>query len=967
MPQRPPLLANEPARLEVSRQLFILDTAPEPLFEAFVRQASQICGTPTAMVSLVDAERQWFKANPGLPGVSGTPRDMAFCAQAIAAGSLLEVCDAAQDIRFADNPLVNAAPGIRYYAGVPLSAPSGERVGTLSVIDHQPRRLTPAQTAALLALAELVQLALAMRRDLLRLALGTRSSHAMGLAEAESQYHSLVEDQLELVSLAHTDGTLVYVNQAYAAHFGHQPAALIGVSLYGFITAADREAVRSLLSGLVAGGPAVTGENRMQDAHGQERWVAWTNRIKPDARGRPLLHSVGRDVTDRKRAEAALRASQAFLERSERTAGVGGWELDLASGAVTWSAETRRIHEVDDDFVPTLDNAIQFYTPEARPLIEAAVQQGMASGEGWDLVLPMVTAQGRRIWTRAVGEVEHAEGVPVRLTGAFQDVTERHRLEERLADSERFLRLLADSLPLRIAYLDAQRRYRFVNQEWLKQFGGQHDAVLGRTRAELRPDDDDAPMAQRALAALAGQAQQFEFDELAGSGQLLRVENRLVPDFDAGGQARGFFVTGIDITQRSAAEAALRELTAIIDHTTDFVVQTDVQGGISYLNPSARRALGLGPQEALAGRYFGEFCTADTNRIFAQTIVPAVRSGGVWVGETTVLLAGGRAVPVSHMVLAHRGSDGRIARYSGVLRDISAQAEARQEIARQAETLRLVAESIPATVAVLDADGRYRFANSAFERWVARPRAQILGRSMAEVLGGAGHALRAPYIQQALAGQEVSFQADLAGPDGVLVQEITYVPLRLDSGRLDGFVSVGRDITRQKQEELRLKSLALRDPLTGLLNRAGFEDALETLQAGGSALALLYIDLDHFKPVNDTHGHPVGDAVLRLVAQRLAKLVRPSDVVTRLGGDEFAIAVPGLPGLAKARELAEKVLAAAALPFGVGALQVQIGACVGVAFDQLHSVAWRVLVARADAQLLAAKAAGRGRVCAEGA
>jgi diguanylate cyclase (GGDEF)-like protein/PAS domain S-box-containing protein len=956
--------ADEPARLQALRELFILDTEPEPLFDALARQAAEACGTPIGLVNLVDADRQWFKARFGLPDLVQTPRDVAFCAHTILGGGLFEVADATRDSRFANNPLVigaPGAPGVRFYAGLPLTLPGGERVGTLCVADHQPRALTPQQRKNLQSLAELATLALEMRRQLLQRALRVRSDYETQLALNASHYRAIVEDQTELVSVAHPDGTLVYVNRAYAGHFGKPATELLGTSLFDYIEPSDRAGVRERLARVATQDEVISSENRMAAADGSERWVAWTNKRQVGADGRTLLHSVGRDVSDRKRAEAALRASQSMLARSGRVAGVGGWELELGSGRLTWSDETRRIHEVPDDFVPTLDNAVGFYAPEARAAIEAAVQHAIASGEGWDLELPLVTANGRRIWARAVGEVEQRDGHPVRLIGAFQDVTQRRQLEQQVADSERFLRQLTDSLPLRLAYIDPQRRYRFANQAMLQAFGRDAGEVMGRTRAELRPGEDDTPFAQRASAALAGQAQQFEFDEPVGT-QKRRFENRLVPDHGDDGQVRGFFVTGIDITQRSAAESALRELTAIFDNTTDFVVQTDAGGGLSYLNPSARDALGLAPDERLAGRAFSDFLSADSRQLFAQAALPTVRAGGVWVGETTLDLPGRSAVPMSHMVLAHRDAGGRIERFSSVLRDISAAHAARQEITRQSETLRLVAEALPASVAVVGSEGRYRFVNSAFQRGCGLPLHAILGREAREVLGDAEFERRLPFVRRALAGDAVTFELDTPADAGQQHLQFTYVPLRLASGGVDGIVAIAQDITPHKREEGRLRSLAQRDALTGLLNRAGFEAALDALQARRTTLAVLYIDLDRFKPVNDTHGHPVGDAVLQQFARRLSQVVRAADVVARLGGDEFAIAIPALASLHVAQKVADNVMAAAAAPFRVGALEIGIGASVGLACGDLGQRAWAEVVAQADEGLLRAKAGGRGRL-----
>jgi diguanylate cyclase (GGDEF)-like protein/PAS domain S-box-containing protein len=662
---------------------------------------------------------------------------------------------------------------------------------------------------------------------------------------ADERYRIFVDALPDMVSLAEADGTLVYVNRAYASYFGKSPAEMVGASLYDWVQTEDRVGVAQLLAQVKATGVSQIGENRMVAADGSERWVAWTNDVQIDAGARQLLRSVGRDITRHKQTEVALSASQAFLERTGRVAGVGGWELDLLRGTLTWSDETRRIHEVDTTFEPTLDSAISFYAPVARPLIESAVKHCIETGEAWDIELPLVTARGREIWVRAVGEAEFEQGRAVRLLGAFQDITERRQLEQKVSDSERFSRLVADNVPIRIAYLDRERRYRFINAELLRRFARERSEVIGRTRADLLPGVDDSALARRAEAALAGQTQQFEFEELV-DGQLRRFENRLVPDLAETGEVRGFFLTGVDITDRHAAE---------------------------------------------------------------------------------------------------------------------------QAVARQTATLRSVTEAIPATVAVVDTDGCYRFANGAFERWCHMPREQIIGRKASEVLGTWEYERRRPWIERALAGEAVGYTLDYPSDKGELHLALSYVPLQRADGSVDGFVAVTQDISEQKREEGRLLQLAQRDPLTGLLNRAGFEQRLDAISHAGlnadplgtNGLAVLYIDLDNFKPVNDNHGHPAGDLVLEQFARRLGKVARGSDLVARLGGDEFAIALTGLRDVAAAHAVADKVLAAGKAPFHLGQATVQVGASVGVAFATGTSTAWRELLAQADTRLLAAKWGGKGR------
>lgn len=160
---KPPIPADEVSRMHALRQYRILDTPPEQAYDDIARLATYLCGTPVAMVSLVDEARQWFKARVGVV-TEQTPREHAFCAHSILKQGLFVVEDATCDERFSDNPLVIGEPHIRFYAAAPLVNPAGHALGTLCVVDREPRHLTEAQAEALQALARVVMQQLELRR-----------------------------------------------------------------------------------------------------------------------------------------------------------------------------------------------------------------------------------------------------------------------------------------------------------------------------------------------------------------------------------------------------------------------------------------------------------------------------------------------------------------------------------------------------------------------------------------------------------------------------------------------------------------------------------------------------------------------------------------------------------------------------------------------------------------------------------
>lgn len=210
--QTAPTPSNEAERLAALRRYDLLDTPAETTFDDFTRLASQICAAPVALISLVDADRQWFKSKVGTEA-NETPRDAAFCAHAINRDSLMEVPNALEDERFRDNPLVTGDPNFRFYAGAPLTTPDGFKLGTLCVFDRVPRQLTAEQRAALEVLSHQVVAQMELRRLNQKLEQMVKERTAE-LQQQQGLLHGLLENLVEGVVACDAEGKLTFFNKA---------------------------------------------------------------------------------------------------------------------------------------------------------------------------------------------------------------------------------------------------------------------------------------------------------------------------------------------------------------------------------------------------------------------------------------------------------------------------------------------------------------------------------------------------------------------------------------------------------------------------------------------------------------------------------------------------------------------------------------------------------------------------------
>jgi PAS domain S-box-containing protein len=334
-----------------------------------------------------------------------------------------------------------------------------------------------------------------------------------------------------------------------------------------------------------------------------------------------------------RQTEAEEKLELQLLEQTSEVSGVGGWSLDLATREVRWTRQTYAIHEVDPDFRPDLESALNFYAPESRPLIQAAVEEAMRSGTAFDLELSFVTAKGRRRWVRAQGRAVREKGVPIRLIGVFYDITEKRRSEMQMQLLESVVTHLRDAVLITEAepVSEPGPRIVFVNPAFEKLTGYTCEEVIGRSPRFLQCDRTSRKELDRIRQALmARESVHAELINRRKDGAEYWVEVNIVPLFNAAGECTHFVSLQRDVTNRKLTEIKISEQAALLDRANDAIIVLRLDQGITYWNRAAERIYGWSSSEA-SSLQFREDVHLD-QQVFDQAMEHVLREGA-WTGE----------------------------------------------------------------------------------------------------------------------------------------------------------------------------------------------------------------------------------------------------------------------------------------------------------------------------------------------
>jgi len=441
---RPPRIPDdEPERLAALHALELLETVREERFDRLTRLACRLFDVPIAALSLVDANREWFKSCVGVSAQAGA-RETSFCGHAILEDTTLVIPDARVDERFADNPQV-VDDGVQFYAGQSLRAPDGQRIGAFCIKDRRPRQLSPAQLDSLQTLASAAETELLAVGVLdLKRELGARSER---LGRAEEDRDRFFTHSLDMLSITGFDGYFQQLNPRWHEVLGWSDVELCARPFFDFIHPDDLESTVFEAGRLMEGAATVDFENRYRRKDGGYRWLRWTASVSLE---RQLYFAIARDVTDERRAVDQLRSANEHLDAVVQSAADGIITMDGQGLIRTFNPAAETIFGYRPD--ETVGQSLKMLMPE--PFFSGSQERllQVIGAEVGQMVGKRREVAGRRkdgsVFPLELSVSVMGQGAARHYLGITRDATDRKRAEQAVARQTMEARMLHQTTTL---------------------------------------------------------------------------------------------------------------------------------------------------------------------------------------------------------------------------------------------------------------------------------------------------------------------------------------------------------------------------------------------------------------------------------------------------------------------------------------------------------------------------------------
>lgn len=618
-----------------------------------------------------------------------------------------------------------------------------------------------------------------------------------------------------------------------------------------------------------------------------------------------------------------------------------------------------------------------FLSPTAQADFEAnliKLQQGDPI-PGWEV--PLHPWQGTCFNAALTVKVSREAGEVTELRWQVRDITPHKQLEEHLRQSQQRLQLVMDNIPQFIFWKDRNLVYQGCNRNFAHAASlSSPGEIVGKTDYDLPWKQEEAEYFRQCdRRAMTTDTPEYHIVEpqLRANGQQTWIETNKVPLHNTAAEVIGILGTYEDVTEHQRTQELLRLQERAMAASSEGIIITDANqpdNPVTYCNPALEKISGYSEAEIL-----GHNCQflqgPDTDPEAQAQIRLALQQGQACQVVLKNHRRDGTAFWNEVKISPVRDDNDRLTHFISIQTDITDRIQAEAQLRQSEERYRIISQ--------LTSDFTYAASLSANDEWcldwVSEAFFRITGYTLADIEAPTGwrgiiHPEDLPlvgqYYQALIAGQASEIELRIVAKDGRNLWVHSYARPQWDTEqqRVVRMLGAAQDITDRKQAEEQLQHNAFHDPLTGLPNRALFMDRLAQTVKSASRyenylFAVLFLDLDGFKLINDSLGHILGDQLLLLIAYELESCLRPSDTVARLGGDEFTILLEGINDLGDAIQIAERIQAKLTQPFTLGQQTVFISASLGIALGSTADDTPEDLLRNADIAMYRAKVQGK--------
>ena len=795
------------------------------------------------------------------------------------------------------------------------------------------------------------------------------------ISSSQSEFSHLAEDIISNINVGIyivQKGKFVYVSPLFQKLSGYSYADFAGTNPLDYIHLDDREAVRKKAIKSLKGKRSDAYEYRFTRKNGEAMLVLEMVTSITYKGERATLASF-MDITERKQAEETIRQSEeryrTILDEMED----GYFEVDLA-GNYTFlnDANCRQLGYSREELLGV--NFRVAMAKEEIDIVHNAFSNIYITGKPKrGISYRAIRKDGTTGFAEIAGfPLQNQKGEIIGFRGIARNITQRRQMEEALRQSEEKHRTIIENMQDGYFEVDLSGNFTFFNESMRKIHGYPKEELMGMNHRQYADKEYSKKVfeAFNEIYKTGESGSIFDYEIIRKDGTKRQVEVSASLIKDSSGKPIGFRGMSRDITERKQAEETIRQseerYRTILDEMEDGYFELDLAGNFTFANDADCRLLGYSREELIGANFRGQMAKEEFETVykaFSNIYITGKPQRGI---SYKAIRKDGTTGFAEVAGFPLRNQKGEIIGFRGIGRDISERMQMEEALRQSEERYRTIIKEMEEWYFETDLTGNITFFNEIFANVVGHSQKDITGLNFKSFIKKEeADSVYRLFHQVFKTGKSTkNFPYEFINTDGTVTSaEFSIFPKRDIEGKVCGFRGVAHDITERKIAEEKIQYMATHDSLTGLPNRLMFSQLLNhSLQSANRykrQFAILFIDLDRFKNINDTMGHEAGDLLLQEIAARLKQTLRAVDVVSRLGGDEFVILIDEVSDTSHVATVAHKILISIIKPLTIMEQECRITASIGISIYPKDAEDEQSLMKNADLAMYLAKEEGK--------